>query len=170
MKYFVKLGEHYERLEVLATHQRVEGKRELYNLCRCACGNKCHRTSRALVRKLTTSCGCARRERQKRGNFIHGGSGAAYLYQFWLRTRSRCHNPADEDYPLYGGKGIALAEQWRKRRGYSAFRDWVETNLGPHPAPGYRLERWQREKGFEPGNLLWVTGGQAYALRNGLVA
>jgi hypothetical protein len=90
----------------------------------------------------------------------------AYLYGFWLRSRSRCYNSEDTDYPEYGRKGIALAKNWRKD--YPAFRDWIEENLGPRPSLGYRLERWDRKKSFEPGNLLWVTEAQAYLLRKGL--
>jgi hypothetical protein len=173
MKYFVKVGERYFRLVVLATHQRVNGDRQFYNLCRCDCGNTAYRTSSQLGSGATKSCGCSYRERLKRGNLIHGGSvrpngerTVVYLYGFWLRTRSRCHHAEDPDYPEFGRKGIALAEEWRED--YPAFRDWVEENLGPRPSPGYRLERWEREKGFLPGNLLWVTERQGYALRKGL--
>lgn len=172
MKYFVKEGERYHRQVVLATHQRIEGRRQFYNLCQCDCGNRCYRTSSQLVRGLLKSCGCAYRERQKRGNFIHGGTSRAngkvsltYLYGFWLRTRSRCYRREDPDYPKFGKKGIRLIGEWRED--YPSFRDWVEEHLGPRPAPGWRLERWDRDKGFEPGNLLWVTEKQQYALREG---
>jgi hypothetical protein len=172
MKYFVKEGERYSRLVVLATHQRVARKHQLYNLCLCDCGRRTYRTSRQLVLGLLKSCGCGYRERLVKGNLIHGGSarhngkaGISYLYGYWLRTRSRCHNPEDPRYPQWGAAGIGLAEEWRED--YPAFRDWVETNLGPRPSLGYRLERWDREKNFEPGNLLWMTEKQQYALRNG---
>src|ERR1700741_896848 len=94
MKYFVKEGERYARLVIIATRQRVEGKRQFYNLCRCDCGKTVYRTSSQLVLGLRKSCGCWYRERQKRGNFIHGGTvrsngevSLAYLYGFWLRMR-----------------------------------------------------------------------------------
>src|ERR1700746_1076504 len=136
MKYFVKVGEKYARLTVLATHQRYGDKRQFYNLCQCACGNKTYRTSAELVRGIYKSCGCAHRERQKRGNFIHGGTTARangkvslpYLYGFWWRPGSRCHTPEDPLYPKHGGRGIALAEHWRED--YPAFRDYVEEHLG----------------------------------------
>jgi len=174
MKYFAKVGERYTRLVVLATHQRVEGEALFYNLCQCDCGNKCYRTSAQLVRGMMKSCGCLYRECQKRGNFIHGGThrrkdgrvALTYLYAFWLRIRRHCCKPDDPGYPKWGGRGITLKKEWRKD--YRAFRDWVEKNLGPRPSLGYRLERWDREKGFEPGNLLWVTEEQQYALRMGL--
>jgi hypothetical protein len=175
LKYFVKVGERYNRLVILATHQRVEGKRSFYNLCQCDCGNRCFRTSSELVREIMKSCGCAYREQQKRGNFVHGGTSRvngklslAYLYGFWLRIRSRCHNPLDKAYPHWGGRGITLFEGWHAD--YSVFRDWVEEHLGPRPSLSHRLERWDRKGGFEPGNLLWVTEEEQYALRKGLVA
>jgi hypothetical protein len=160
MKYFVKAGERYSRLVVLAIRVPVKGKKQLYNLCLCDCGKKAFRTSTQLVKGLMKSCGCGHREHLERGNLIHGGSvsgenGFDYLYGFWLRIRSRCHNPKDNRYPLYGGKGIALAREWREA--YPAFRDWIEKNLGPRPSLGYRIERWDAKKGFGPGNLLWTT-------------
>jgi hypothetical protein len=174
MKYFVKEGERYSRLVVLATHQRRPGKRQFYNLCLCDCGKTTYRTSTQLVRKLMKSCGCARRERLKTGNLIHGGAvrrkergrrvGFAYLYGFWLRTRSRCHNPKDPIYPKWGERGVSLATEWRED--YPSFRDWVEKHLGLRPSSNYRLARWDEKKGFEPGNLLWLTEGDLYALRN----
>src|ERR1700746_3510418 len=111
MKYFVKEGERYNRLVILATHQRVEGKRQFYNLCRCDCGNTAYRTSSQLVLGQMKSCGCGYRERLKRGNFIHGGTVrrngevSLYLYGFWSRIRRLCHRPEDPDYPKFGGKG-----------------------------------------------------------------
>jgi hypothetical protein len=159
MKYFVKEGERYSRLVVLATHQRVEGKAQRYNLCLCDCGKKCYRTSCQLVRGLMKSCGCGRRERLLRGNVIHGGTvprsnGLSYLYSFWLRARSRCHNPGDPRYSRWGEKGIFLFWEWRED--YPAFRDWIEKNLGARPTSGYRLGRQNPWKGFEPGNLFWL--------------
>ena len=177
MKYFVKVGERYNQLEVLATHQRVKGKKQFYNLCKCDCGKKCYRTSAELVRGVMKSCGHLYREQQKRGHLIHGGTSKtngkmalAYLYGFWLRSRSHCHNPLDKLYPKWGGRGITLFEKWRESKGYAVFRDYIEENLGPRPSPSHRLERWDRAGGFEPGNLLWVTEEEAYALRKGLVA
>jgi hypothetical protein len=162
MKYFVKEGERYSRLVVIATQIRLKGKLPLYNLCQCDCGKKAYRTSRQLVLGLLKSCGCGRRERLRRGNLIHGGTvpgknetGFAYLYGFWLRTRSRCHNPKDTRYPQWGKRGIALYPEWRED--YPAFRDYVEKTLGTRPSLGYRLGRWDEKKDFEPGNLLWTT-------------
>ena len=176
MKYFVKVGERYHRLVVLATHQRVDNEHQFYNLCQCDCGKTVYRTSSQLVRRMMKSCGCLYWEMQKRGNYIHGGTARrkdgrvklSYLYAFWLRTRRHCHKRDDPGYPKWGRLGITLAEEWRKD--YPAFRDWVEGNLGPRPSLGYRLERWDRKGGFEPGNLLWVTEEQQYALRMGLIA
>jgi hypothetical protein len=162
MKYFVKEGERYSRLVVLATQQRLKGKYQYYNLCRCDCGKKTYRTSRQLVLGLLKSCGCGHREHLKRGNLIHGGTVSrkgkveiTYLYGFWSRIRGRCHNPNDRFYPDWGEKGIELTAEWRED--YPAFRAWVEENLGERPSVGFRLGRWDEGKDFEPGNLYWTT-------------
>lgn len=175
MKYFVKEGERYSRLVVLVTQQRLKGKYSLYNLCQCDCGKKTYRTSRQLVLGLRKSCGCGYRERLKRGNFIHGGTlshqgkvNFTYLYTFWTRVRRACLNPKDRFYAKLGKKGVSLAPEWRED--YPAFRDWIKKNLGARPSVRHRLERFEAEKGFEPGNLVWTTSRDMRALRKEVLA
>lgn len=162
MKYFVKEGERYSRLVVIATQVRLKGKKQFYNLCLCDCGKKCYRTSTQLVKGLLKSCGCGHREHLRRGNFIHGGTALRekesendYLYWVWSRIRGHCHNPKDRFYAKFGKRGIALYPEWRED--YPAFREWVSRHLGPRPSLGYRFGRWDEKKDFEPGNLLWTT-------------
>lgn len=66
----------------------------------------------------------------------------------------RCHNPNDAGYPNYGGRGIGVHEPWRTdRRQFLAYlitlKDW--------DIPEYEMDRIDCDKGYEPGNLRFIT-------------
>jgi hypothetical protein len=68
--------------------------------------------------------------------------------------RSRCRNPQNPAYALYGARGITLASEWDAPE---AFCDWAIKN-------GYKvgltIERIDNAKGYEPGNCCWATRKQ----------
>ncbi len=68
--------------------------------------------------------------------------------------KNRCHNPKDRGYPNYGGRGIHLHEPWRTDK--AAFLRYVVT-LDGWDQPHLELDRIDVNKGYEPGNLRFVT-------------
>lgn len=68
--------------------------------------------------------------------------------------KNRCHNPKDKGYPNYGGRGIHLFESWRTDK--AAFLRYVLT-LDGWDQPHLELDRIDVNKGYEPGNLRFVT-------------
>ena len=87
------------------------------------------------------------------GRFSHGES-RSYLYSCWRRIRIRCHNPDNEFYDRYGGRGIQVHSDWLYD--FTVFRDWILANLGPRPS-GRSLDRKDNDGNYEPGNLRWAT-------------
>lgn len=67
---------------------------------------------------------------------------------------NRCHSPGDKQWPLYGGRGIHVHEPWRTDR--KAFLAHLVT-LENHSEPGFDLDRIDNNKGYEPGNLRFVS-------------
>jgi hypothetical protein len=63
----------------------------------------------------------------------------------------RCTNPKSKDYPNYGGRGITVCDIWLNS--FEAFYLMV----GPRPDPSYTLERIDYNKGYEPGNVTWLS-------------
>jgi hypothetical protein len=75
------------------------------------------------------------------------------LYTTWYGMIRRCENPADKDFPNYGGRGITICPEWHD---YKVFRTWIEENLGPRPE-GWTLDRWPDNDGpYGPGNVRWA--------------
>ena len=74
-----------------------------------------------------------------------------YYRSCYQMIRQRCENPKCRAYPDYGGRGITC--YWTD---FSSFKDYILTHLGERP-DGLSLDRWDNDKGYQPGNLRWAT-------------
>ena len=75
---------------------------------------------------------------------------------------NRCHNPKDAGYPNYGGRGIRVYEPWRADR--AAFLRYL-VSLEGWDDPALELDREDVDKGYEPGNLRFVSHARNQANR-----
>jgi len=73
------------------------------------------------------------------------------LYDIWNLMKQRCTNSNRNDFSRYGGKGIKVCDEWKKR--FEAFRDWALSH-------GYQddltLDRIDSSGNYEPDNCRWV--------------
>lgn len=72
------------------------------------------------------------------------------LYWIWGAMIQRCHNPANERFTDYGGRGLTVCQRWRES--FQAFF----ADMGDAPA-GMSIDREDNTKGYEPGNCRWAT-------------
>ncbi len=79
-------------------------------------------------------------------------------YRAWVGMKARCLNPRNTHYRNYGGRGITVCAAWR-----DSFVTFLE-HVGPRQSEGHELDRIDNERGYEPGNVRWVT--PAENLRN----
>lgn len=154
-------GQQFGRLLVLEM-VREPGK-DARVRCRCECGAETTVLAYNVRNGNTSSCGCIAREgAAARGlviapiigaaNRTHGMRGTR-TYVSWLDARKRCHSPQNKRYAYYGGRGIAVCDQWR-----DSFESFL-ADMGECP-PGLTLERLDNNKGYEPGNCVWATKEQ----------
>lgn len=120
-------GKRHERLVVTGPAPRPIGKTSgNYWYVKCDCGKELILSSSEFNRKTRYSCGCYARERASLSAYYqhlkHGKTGTR-LYGIWCAMIRRCENEACKEYPLYGGRGIAVCEQWRND--YSSFEAWA---------------------------------------------
>ena len=70
--------------------------------------------------------------------------------KWFYNIKQRCLNKNNPLYKNYGGRGIAVCEEWKDIVG---FIDWFESNY----IEGYTLDRIDNYKGYNPDNCRFVN-------------
>ncbi len=132
----------------------------IYWLCTCTCPlgiSKWIRSS-ALTVGNSQSCGCLQRELMSAQQFEdqpyscrQDVAAPKDLSDIWRHIIRRCLNPKHHEYHRYGGCGITICDRWR----YS-LKAFLE-DLPTRPSRKHTIHRIDNDKGYEPGNVQWLT-------------
>lgn len=123
-------------------------------LCQCTCGKKFTTNAANLEQQKFRQHRCAPAPRSPNPRQRHGhrgsGSRKSPTYRSWASMRTRCTNPKDINWNLYGGNGITVCERWEKFPNFLA-------DMGERPQ-GTTLDRFPDPAGnYEPENCRWAT-------------
>ena len=117
-------------------------------LCRCECGRDLEVKARLLKIGSTKHCGCQRKPVSNEHRApVH------YLQRIMSAMRQRCHNPDNKGFHRYGGRGIEVCQEWRRRGGWKL----LLSEIGERPTVKHTVDRIDNLKGYEPGNVRWST-------------
>ena len=157
-------GKRFGRLVVLEqaeSHIDKKGRKIRMWKCKCDCGNETIVRHGGLQRGTTTSCGCFHKEIVGSLNRTHGlSANCGRLYPLWKSIKYRCYNKNSKSYSQYGGRGIAMCDEWKND--FLAFHDWAIAN-------GYKEEKTDKglniltidridvNGNYEPSNCRFVT-------------
>jgi hypothetical protein len=147
-------GSTFSRLTVM--RRTIERSVQARWICKCICGGEKVVITAHLRKGGVRSCGCLRDERKPR--LTHGFSYRSEYFS-WNNARMRCFNKNSESYPLYGGRGITMCEEWRSN--FAAFL----AHIGPKPSSKHSIDRIDTNGHYEPGNVRWATAKQQAANR-----
>lgn len=141
------------RLTALSfTDYKYDTKGEKIRMCLCLC--ECGKTTSARVTSLmfgeTRSCGCLSVDTATK--YTHKNNW--HIYSSWGAMIDRCYNTKTKRYKHYGGKGVAVCQQWKDN--YQNFYDWSIANGWEE---GLQIDKDILGNGmlYSPETCKWVT-------------
>jgi hypothetical protein len=146
-------GKRFSRL-LVTRRVKVEGSRNAMWEAICDCGNITVGAA-ANFGKTKFSCGCLRMESCTeilKGNTYQRTHNQSETVEHatWTKMKQRCHNPNNHKYPIYGGRGIFVCDEWR-----DSFEQFY-ADMGPRPSKRHSIDRKNNDGPYAPDNCHWA--------------
>lgn len=149
-----KVGYKHHRLTILS--EVGTGDNMVFTV-ECECGTI--KDIKRLSFSLTKSCGCLQKEKSyKNGLFTNNDKEKELMYARYKNMKRRCYRKENDNYHLYGGRGITVCDRWMEPNGMG-FVNFCE-DMGPRPTEKHSIDRIDPDGNYEPSNCKWSTASE----------
>lgn len=149
-----KVGYKHHRLSIIS---EVGTGDSMVFTVECECGTI--KDIKRTTIPFTKSCGCLQREKSYRnGLFTNNDKEKELMYARYKNMKRRCYRKENDNYYLYGGRGIIVCDRWLEPNG-QGFVNFCE-DMGPRPGPEYSIDRINPDGNYEPSNCRWATASE----------
>lgn len=146
------VGQRFGHLSVVGVCDVSGGGRTKF-ICRCDCGKEVSVLPYNLRSGNSTSCGCFGRQNTIAASTKHGDRHTR-LYKMWCGIKQRCYNKNLPCYCNYGGRGIAVCDEWVDD--YESFKLWALSN-GYKDSIDCTIDRIDVDKDYSPNNCRFAN-------------
>jgi hypothetical protein len=80
------------------------------------------------------------------------------MYARYKNMKRRCYRKENDNYYLYGGRGIIVCDRWLESNGQGFVNFCMD--MGERPGSEYSIDRINPDGNYEPSNCRWATASE----------